>query len=272
MKTIIRCSTLTLVLGVSSAAFGGARSLPFTYPVETLSKGDLELEMYGDLTPLRVAATTPPFGQLWEPAYILQSEFEYGLTDSIELAFYQQFKADPVDGGTNGLSFDGFKWEVRGRLADIGAWPIDVGLYLELETLHDEIGLEGKVLLGKHFKGFHWMANLWVEAAENRPFDASQRSFHFVINPTTGLSYQVTPTFHPGVEYWARGELGTVGDTPVERINNRVHHLVGPTVHLNFGRVWWSAGWYADLNNFGSPQPGEIWGPWWVRTVLGLEL
>jgi hypothetical protein len=273
LKTIIMCTIAGAAFATAWPASANPRPLPFTYPVETLPAGELELELYGDITPLRVYANPADRtqGQLWEPAYVLQNEFELGLTDRIELGFYQVFEATPLDGGTNTMTFDGFKWEVRGRMAETGEWPVDVGLYAELETMHDELSLEGKVLLAKHLGLMHLMANLWVEGVERRPLD-SLRSFHFIVNPTAGLAVQVTPTFHPGFEYWARGELGTVGDTPVDRINNAVHHFLGPTLHLNFGKLWWSLGAYLDLNNVDTPQPGEIYGPLWVRTVLGLSL
>jgi hypothetical protein len=141
-----------------------------------------------------------------------------------------------------------------------------VALYLELETMHDELSLEEKVLLARRFGRFHWMANLWVEQSERRPYDDGVRSFHFVLNPTTGVEYEVTPVVHPGVEYWARGEIGT------SDVNDKIHHFVGPTIHLNFGKLWWTFGLYADLTNFNKPLPGEDYGPVWARTVLGLNL
>ena len=280
LKTTIKCSILALTTMVPVRAWATPRELPFTYPVETLPQGSLELEMYGDMTPLRVYASPsdpwhppdPSQGRLWEPAYQLQNEFEYGLTDFIELGFYQVFVANPADGGSNTITFDGMKWRVRGRLADPGQWPIDVGWYAELETKHDELSLEGKVLLAKRWGRLHWMANLWVEASEQRPFDEDQRTFHFILNPTTGVAYQVTPTFHPGIEYWARGEVGTVGDTQTDVINNRIHHFLGPSAHVDFGKLWWTVGLYADLNNVNKPQPGEAYGAFWVRSVLGLNL
>jgi hypothetical protein len=273
LKSIIKCTTLLVVVGFSSRSAATPRPLPYTYPYETLGEGELELELYGDFTLLRVAdATGGAEGRLWEPAYVLQNEFEYGVSDRIELGFYQVFEAQPLDGGSNAMVFDGFKWRVRGRLADAGEWPIDVALYLELETFHDELSLEEKVILAKRFGRFHWMTNLWVEESEHRPFDSALRSMHVVLNPTTGITYQVTPTFQPGIEYWARGELGTVGDSPVDVINNRIHHFLGPTVHLDFGKLWWTAGVYADLNNVNRPQPGEVYGSFWVRSVLGLSL
>jgi hypothetical protein len=274
MKTIIKCTVGMTVIAVSGAARATPVPLPFTYPYETLGKGELEVELYGDMTPLRVAAdpTGAARGRLWEPRYLLQNEFEYGVTDHVELAAYQVFEASPLNGGTNAMTFDGFKFRVRVRLAEADEWPVDVALYLEMETLHDEYGLEEKVILAKRFGPVHWMANLWVEQAYARPFDPSQRRLDFVINPTTGFTYEVKPGFQPGVEYWARGEIGTQGDTELDRINRRVHHFAGPTLHFDWGKVWWSLGVYADLTNAGTPQPGEIYGPLWVRTLLGVTL
>lgn len=271
LKSIIKYTSGLLAVVVACPASASPRPLPFTYPYETLDKGELELELYGDMTPLRVEADPPAKGRLWEPAYQLQNEFEYGLTDRIELGFYQVFEAQPAGNGSNAMTFDGFKWRVRGRLAEAGQWPVDVALYLELETLHDETSLEEKVILAKRFGRWHWMANLWVEESEERPFDA-QRSFHFIVNPTTGFTLQVSPVFQPGIEYWARGELGTVGDNQIDIVNSRIHHFVGPTVHFDFGKLWWTAGIYADLNNANKPQPGETYGSCWFRTVLGLNL
>jgi hypothetical protein len=245
------------------------RPLPFTYPYETLDEGELEVELYGDVTPVRafVDHTDPSGPKVWEPAYQLQNEFEYGVSDRFELGFYQVFEAQPADRGTNGMTFDGFKWRVRTRLAEQGEWPVDVGLYLELETMHDELSLEEKVILAKRVDRWHLMANLWVEESEFRPLDGpSQRSFHFIVNPTAGFVYQVAPVFQPGVEYWARGEFGT------DDVNDRISHFLGPTVHLNFGKLWWSLGVYADLSHLGVPQVGEVYGPVWVRSVLGLNL
>jgi hypothetical protein len=268
MKAIIKFLSAMGVLTLCVVSQATPRQLPFTYPYETLANGELELELYGDMTPVRVAAdpADPTKGNLWEPAYVLQNEFEYGALDRVELGFYQVFEANPADGGSNTMQFDGFKWRVRTRLAEAEELPVDVGLYFELETMHDELSLEEKVILAKRIGAVHWMANLWVEESWRRPYDDRVRSFHFILNPTTGMEFEVTPVFHPGIEYWARGEIDA------SAINDKVHHFVGPTVHLNFGKVWWTFGAYADLTNFAKPLPGEVYGPIWARSVLGLNL
>jgi hypothetical protein len=266
----------TLVLAFATPARANPRPLPFTYPNETLPEGELEIEQYTDVNPLRVPADAadPTAGNVWNPEYRIQTEIEYGLTDRVELGFYQVFLASPQPGGDGALQFDGLKWRVRTRLAEPGEWPIDVGLYLELETMHDELALEGKVNLQRRFGPARWMTNLWVEEALERPYDtpAQGRAAHFIVNPTTGLTYEVTPTFQPGVEFWARGQIAPSGATDQERNNSRVHSFVGPTVHFNFGKLWWSSGLYVHLNDTGTPNPGDAYGPLWFRSVIGLEL
>jgi hypothetical protein len=274
MKTIIKCIVMAGILAISTVAMATPVPLPFTYPYETLAKGEAEDEMYGDMTPLRVLADPldPSKGRVWEPAYVLQNEMEYGVTDHVELAWYQVFEANPLDGGTNAATFDGFKFRARVRLAEAGELPLDTALYFELETLHDEWSLEEKVILAKRFGRFHWMANLWVEQEMNRPFDDAYRNVDFVLDPTTGITYEVAPSFQPGIEYWARGVFGAVEATPVDAINDRLHNFLGPTVHFDWGKVWWSLGVYADLNNVNKPQLGEVYGPLWARTLLGITL
>jgi len=246
--------------------------LPFTYPYETLERGAVEDEIYADVTPLRVANTpkaTP--AQLWEPAYVLQNEIELGVTDHVELAWYQVFEGSPQNGGSNSLTFDGLKFRGRFRVAEAGDLPLDLSFYLELETLHDEISLEEKILLARRFGRFHWMANLWVEQEDNRPFDGAAQYFDFVVNPTTGFTYQVTPVFQPGIEYWGRGTFFVKGATGVQADNLAYKSFLGPTVHLDWGKVWWSLGVYVNLNDVGTPAVGSVYGPVWIRSLLGLS-
>jgi hypothetical protein len=248
--------------------------LPFTYPYETLQKGEGEDELYGDMTPLRVLAdpTQPNGGRLWEPGYVLQNELEYGVSDRVELAWYQVFEANPQDGGGNTMLFDGFKYRARIRLAEAGEWPVDVALYIELETLHDEMSLEEKVILAKRFGRLHWMANLWVEEEMNRPWDDSVRNTDFVINPTMGFTYEFAPWFQPGVEDWARGTFGGSQPAAIDRQNAQVHNFVGPTLHFDMGKFWFSVGAYVNCNDVNKPDLGAIYGPVWVRTLLGITL
>jgi hypothetical protein len=275
MKTTFKFISALAAWLVPAIAAANPRPLPFSYPYATLPEGSLELELYGDVTPLRVLAdpAEPGAGKLWEPRYQLQNEIEYGITDRWEIGFYQVFQASPQDGGENGLGFDGFKFRVRTRLADAGSWPVDVGLYFELETMHDELSFEGKVNLERDFGRLRLMSNLWVEESISRPWDskAHGRAAAFIVNPTLGATYELGHV-NLGAEYWARGQLSPSGEEGVERDNTRVHHFLGPAFHANFGKFWWSLGVYANLNDMKKPRLGADYGPIWARSVLGMEL
>jgi hypothetical protein len=279
MKTTFKSIILLVVSSLSFVSLprvAGAtpHTLPFTYPYETLGKGESEVEAITDVNMLRVYADPagdPTKGKLYEPQYLLTTEYEHGINDHIELGLYQTFYSTPQNGGDNAIGFDGLKWRIRARLAEPDEWPLDVSLYFELETMHDELSFEEKVNLQKRFGALTWMANLWVEEPILRPWD-NVRKLTFVINPTTGFSYQVSPMVHVGVEYWARGMLVSDGDTVQERNNNGVHHYVGPAFNVNFGRFWFTVAGYLQASSLANAQPGDAYGPFWLRSMIGIEL
>ncbi len=286
--TAAAVATALVAFVAPRAALANPRPLPFTYPTETLPEGALEVELYTDTTPLRVVADPEDAskGRLWEPFYKVQTEIEYGITDRWEVGLYQVFEAQPQAGGSNAMTFDGLKARIRTRLADPGEWPVDVGLYLELADLHDELELEEKILLSRRFGRARVMANLWVEQELRRPFDGdANRELAFVINPTLGATYQLGTRVQLGGEYWARGKIAGRSDPSTDGLepaaaeavrvakrNDQVHHFLGPTMHLNLGRAWFTLGVYANLNDANKPQPGEAYGPMWTRIVLGVDL
>lgn len=275
MKVIINN---VIACGLLATASAGATPmvLPFSYPNETLPEGSTEIEAITDVNPLRVpaSATDATSGNLWEPEMILQTELEYGITDRFELGFYQQFKSEPQPGGESTFRSDGLKWRLRTRLAEPGEWPVDIGFYLELETMHDELSLEGKVNLQRRLGHALLLSNLWVEEEFDRPYDtkAHGQQARFIVNPTAGLAYQITPSFHPGIEFWARGQLVASGATAQAMENSRVQYFIGPSTHINLGRLWWTVGFYFHANSMRRPQPGDAYGPFWLRTMLGLDL
>jgi hypothetical protein len=267
----------TLVFLFARRAGAMPHVLPFTYPYGTLGEGESEVEAITDINMLRVYADPAgdaSKGKIYEPQYLLTTEYEYGISDRVELGLYQAFYSTPLDGGDNSLGFDGLKWRVRTRLAEAGQWPVDVSLYFELETMHDELSFEEKVNLEKDFGHLRWMANLWVEEPIDRPWDTPQtgQKLTFVINPTTGLSYEFAPTFHLGVEYWARGMPVPIGQSNQERDNNAVHHFVGPAVNVNFGKVWFAVALYHQVGSLKTPEPGDAYGQFWGRAMFGIEL
>lgn len=265
--------TLIAALGAMVAGHGGVsanpRPLPFTYPYATLPQGSAEVELYADFVPLRAlsAETGKPatYG-----AMQYQAEIEYGITDRLELGLYFTFAPPPsaafssVGELTEGT---GLKQRLRLRLAEEGEWPVDVALYGEMVENQQEFEVEAKILLQRRIERLTLLVNLWAE----REFEYSGDGA-WVLNPTAGATYEMTPMIHPGIEYWMRAEFPT--PAPANRpFELGPHHYVGPAIMFNFGTIWWSTAVYARVSHFSrTMEVGEGFGSVWVRSVVGLNL
>lgn len=253
----------------ATSAQANPRPLPFTYPYETLPKGGAEVEQYVDATWVHTPKdSTPGAGNTFAPRYRLQSALEYGITDRLELATYlvwaQGASASPT------MTFEGTKLRLRYRIGDEGDLPVDVALYGEVAAFHDEYELEEKLILSKRLGALKLTANLWVKQA----FERGEDEMKFIVNPTIGAAYELAPELFVGVEYWARGVLGSdAAAGTVGRFNDDLHHFVGPAVSLNLGRVWWSLAIYARVDDLSrTSQVGDSFGKVWARSLVGINL
>ncbi len=255
----------------STEASATSRPLPFTYTYDTLGEGETELESYVDLTPVK--ATDQSTGKdVWYTATQFQIEYEHGITDRLELGLYLAYQPESVNyvPGTAATLTEGtgFKERLKYRLLDEGDCPVDLALYGELVEYTNEFEIEAKLILQKRFGDLRIAANDWVE----REFYYSVSPQEWVLNPTVGATYQVTPAFHAGVEYWMRAEFPDTSISP-RPFNIGPNQFVGPALMLNFGKLWWATGVYARVNDVNrTAQPGDDYGPIWVRTVLGIDL
>ncbi len=251
----------------ASLAFANPHELPYTYTTESLPKGALEVEQYADLTPVSYVNTTG--AKVFTLRSILTTEFEYGISNKLELGLYFQMSNDPADpSGSAPFGFDGIKQRLRYRLAAPGKWPVDVGFYLEIAELRNEFELEWKVLLQRRVGPVGFMVNLWAE--HESYYDNHQE---WVINPTAGVTWQIHPVFHLGLEFWMHAEWGTTTKDAITNFNNSPHYMLGPAVMFEFGRFWWSTGAYVRLDGLDEGIGlGSQWGHVWIRTMLGIEI
>ena len=252
----------------SRAAWADPHALPFSYPTATLPGGLSEVEQYVDLSPVR--ATDASGTALTTLSSVLVTELEYGLTDRLELGLYMVFFTDPAaTAGGSQLHFDGIKQRLRYRFADPGVWPVNLGVYGEIAEFSDEIELEAKVLLDRRVGRWQFIANLWAERAFHY---SGQREW--VANPTAGASFQIVPAFHVGVEYWMHGEFGSNQPAAAPSdFNAQAHHYVGPAFLLQASRVWWAVAPYVRVDDWGrAGQPGDQFGRFWIRSIIGVDL
>ena len=265
---LLGAAVLVAIAMASLSAGATPRPLPFTYTSDTLAEGETEIENYVDLTPVKAisASTGNP---VWYTATQFQIEFEHGITDKLELGLYLAYQPDPGEAYQDAAVLTegtGFKERLRYHLTPEEC-PVGVALYGELVEYTTEFEIEAKVIVDWRYKNLLVAANAW---AEREYYYASGPEW--VVNPTIGASYQVTPAFHAGVEYWMRAEFPDSAPNP-RPFAIGPNQFVGPALMFNFGHLWWSTGIYARVNDVNrTAQPGDDYGPMWARTVVGIEL
>ncbi len=264
-------SVIAAFVGIFGALAGVAnanpRPLPYTYTTDTLAPGQVEIEEFMDMTPVRAEGPQSPRTPYLASQF--QTEIEIGLANRLELGLYFTYVPVP-SGGLMDLAEmpegNGLKQRLRYIFADPGAWPIDVGVYGELTESAMEIELEGKILLQRRFGKLRIAMNLW---AEYELYLSGERET--VINPTLGATYEVTPSFHVGVDSWLRGEYP--GDVSPRVFALGPEAYVGPAVMYNFGKLWWSVGFYGRVTDVDHVmEPGDPYGKWWLRSMIGYNL
>jgi len=188
---------------VPSLAAANPRPLPFTYTTDTLPEGAVEIEQYADLQPLRASNPDAPDKHLSYLASAFQTEIEIGLLPRLELGLYFTIVPDPGAGYLDAGEFpgigSGLKQRLRYVFADLGEWPIDVGLYGELTEKTNEVEIEGKLLLQRRFDRVRVAANLSAE------YEFSlENTRAWVLNPSAGITYEIDPSLSLGLDSWLR--------------------------------------------------------------------
>ena len=142
-----------------------------------------------------------------------------------------------------------------------------MSLYGEVVEKRAEIELEAKVNLQRRIGRLRVMANLTAE----REFYFDGRH-EWVLNPAGGVTYEVLPPFHPGVEYWMRAEF-PAASRAAERSRSVRTTTSGRPMLFNFGRLWWSSGALLPSERRRARagarrRVGHIW----LRTIVGMSL
>jgi len=259
------------VVLIAGAAGANPRPLPFTYPTDSLAKGAVEIEQYVDLALLRAISPSSTRSQWYLPS-AFQTELEIGLAERLELGLYLTFVPDPGEQLASKALFpgqgNGLKQRLRYLLANPGAWPIDVGVYGELVENEREIELEAKLLLQRRFGRVRIAANL---SAEYELYFSDQREI--VLDPSAGVTYEIAPSLHVGLDSWLRSEYPRNPPPPTRTFGLGPQAYLGPAVMMNFGKLWWAFAAYARITDTSHDlQPGEPYGPLYLRSLIGYDL
>lgn len=196
-----------VVLFNPSFTHADRRNFAWTYEAKTMPPGGHELEHYFTV---KTTKRSGSYATKWEPWI----EYEYGITDRLDLGLYQMFKQK--DGES--LSYNGYKVRARYRLTDQGEWFIDPLLYVEWIHKPDEIEFEQKIILAKVIGKFVSSLNFTFEQERE-----NSGEWEYIFAPSLGLGYKIAPWFTFGAEALAHTEV----------VEGKVEHtafFAGPTV------------------------------------------
>lgn len=275
MKPLWR--TIPIMTAASAAALlmgerpseASPRALPFTYTSETLGKGEVEIEQFADLTWLKGLSTSTG-APVDYAATTLQTELEFGALNRLELGVYFVITPSPGDSITQTAALPdatGIKQRIRYAFADPGEWPLDLNAYFEVVENQREVELEAKLIVQRRIGRLRLVANL---SGELELYYAPIRDY--VLNPSAGATVEIVPAFHVGIDSFGRVEFP---DPPVHPRPFSLGPAIyaGPAVLFNIGKLWWSTGFYARFTEIThSLVPSEPYGPFWLRTAIGVEL
>jgi hypothetical protein len=271
MRFSLALALISLSLVAALPARANPRPLPFTYQHEQLAAGSTEIEQFVDFTPGRAQDATS--GKLaWYGVTAFTTEFETGLTDALELGLYVTLAPAAANGFVNtpsAVDGNGMKQRLRYSLAAPGEWPLDVSLYGELAENEHEFEIEGKILLQRRLGIARIVANLSAE--HEIYFQGDDRDF--VLNPSAGVTFEPSPIVQPGLETWIRAEYPEEKAPHPRPFELGPHVYVGPTLLLQFSRLWWSNGFYLRATDRRHTlEAGEGFGNVWFRTVIGIGI
>jgi len=198
------------------------------YPYATLGRGMLEVESL-NAVPLdghkEPGAGTAGGIFASRHQWYTSLEVAYGLTDRIEVAGYATFALPDGDS----FQYAGLKYRLRGRLADEGVLPVDIGWYAEIEKHRSpqfddvENELELRPIMEKTLGRFSLMLNPIFE----KPLVNEGWEFGYA----AGVSYRLEETVSPGIEFY--GGLGPIGN--IEPSSEQQHYIV-PVIHGKLGQ------------------------------------
>jgi hypothetical protein len=192
----ILASIVIVISALADNSFANRRRFSYTYESPVLPKGAKELELWNTLRLNK---------DKWYRRLDNRVEYEVGLGGNFQTALYLNTTTSASFDGTaivpEGTEFgisNEWKWKALDRVAD----PIGLGLYAEGGLSHDEIELEGKLLLDKQFGDLLVAFNIVGEQEfESEAEDgAVETETETKLEFDLGVSYALSPEFSIGLE------------------------------------------------------------------------
>lgn len=210
-----------LLLAVAAPAHGGSRRFAYSYETTTMAAGAMELETWATWK-------TDPADDADFERFDFRHEFEYGLTDRLQLAFYfldWRYQETGDEGGTT--TFRDVAVEAIYNLTNPNTSAFGSALYGEIKGSGDFIELEGKLLLQKNYGDWMLVYNIGGEVAWENNYEDDEAE----LMQSAGVAYQINPSWSVGAEI-----LHEIAVPDVEHIGDSGVFL-GPNVSWRNERV-----------------------------------
>lgn len=242
-------SSLCVLAALANSAEAGSRRFTYSYETTTMSKGAMELESW--VTWKTDKASDPDFER-----FDIRHEFEYGVTDRLQLAFYfadWRYEENATESGKT--EFRDIAVEAIYNLTDPNTTPFGSAVYGEIKGSDDFIELESKFLLQKNLGQWMFVYNVGGEIKwENDYQDDEAELFQ-----SAGVSYQINPAWSTGLEVVheiAVPDVDTIGDSAV---------YLGPNASWRHGNFFVTAtGLWQVTSLAGEPD-------FQLRTIFGFD-
>lgn len=183
----------------------------------TTKQGEFEIEVFNDLN-----LSEFDHDDSYDSKH--QIEFEYGLTDHLQIAYYEVYTWDRAKDWER----DMFKIETKLRLAEAGQWPVDMAVYAEYKNPNGSRErrsdvVEPKLILSKDFGPWNVIGNFIAEKTINTHSD-------WEFEYTAGVSYAVAPLTRLGLEL--KESLGDADAFGIHRKDHTVYLIPGVYTNL----------------------------------------
>ena len=189
-------SILAFAWVVLFSAVASADPRPFTFSNDTypMGKGDWEYEQW-------VTWEKHKEDETGYDSVEFRHEFEFGLADNFDLAFYLPTWSYEDSEEHTGTQFGSIDVEGIVYLSNPVTDFLGVGLYAEVKVGEDELEFENKLLLQKDVGKWVFLYNLVLETEIEGIFKGDEENeIEGVLEHTFGASYAVAPGWFLGAE------------------------------------------------------------------------
>ncbi len=223
LDTALFCLALTTIAAIGQAPPAEARDFTFLYQTTPLERGEHEYEQW-------VTWTTDKDADPDYDRFEFRQEFEHGVTDNLQFAFYLATWRTTRTGDGRTTAIHDTAVELLYSLSDAETSPLGAALYGEVKLDSELFELEGKILLEKLLGPWVLAYNGVIEAEWEEEGLTEKKG---EVAQLLGVSRRISPRWSLGGEMLYEVEIADWSEVEDGVI------YAGPNVALR-GETWWT--------------------------------